>query len=453
MVQIGKEQHMRVRMYDAQGKLWADSFKLARALVPVRRPGSRAVERRTFARGIGPGGRLSRRRRRPARLRRAGRGTRRCLARGRSSPASSAAPRSSCAARPTARPVITAAAPVGLNGSTLLTTRNAADITQAVRDARTSLLKLIALALVVSIVLSLYLARTIINPLRRLGGAAVRVRLGRDREVEVPRMQQRGDEIGVLARAVSDMTAALRQRIDAVEVFGADLAHEIKNPFASLRSAIESLLKVKDEKLRAQLSQIAVHDVRRIDRLVTEISEASRIDAELSRATFEPIDLAALIENLVQAREDRGLKPAAGSRSPARRRAARSGRAAADRAGVENLLDNAVSFSPEAADRRRRARRRDAYARACATKARAFPSRDARRFPRFHSVRPRARVRRPQRPRPRHRATIAEAHDGSLTSPSGPTASPAPAWCSSCRRRERRSLPGGLRRRSADRAF
>src|SRR5690606_28617487 len=168
------------------------------------------------------------------------------------------------------------AAPVGLRGATLLTTRNAADITQAVRDARTSLLSIIAPALVVSIVLSLYLARTIIDPLRRPGGAAVRARLGRDREVEVPSIQQRGNEIGVLARAVSDMSVALRQRIDAVESFAADVAHEIKNPLASLRSAIESLPRVKDAELSAQLTQIAEHDVRRIDRQVTEIAEASR---------------------------------------------------------------------------------------------------------------------------------------------------------------------------------
>jgi two-component system sensor histidine kinase ChvG len=208
---------------------------------------------------------------------------------------------------PDRTPVITAATPVGNNGDMLLTLRNAPDITQAVRDARTSLLTIIALALLVSIVLSRYLARTIIVPLRRLNRAAVRVRLGREREVEVPRMQRRGDEIGVLARAMSDMTAALRQRIDAVESFAADVAHEIKNPLASLRSALESLPKVEDPALRMQLTDVAAHDVRRIDRLVTEIAEASRIDAELSRATFEAIDLAALIENVIRAREDRGL--------------------------------------------------------------------------------------------------------------------------------------------------
>jgi len=161
-------------------------------------------------------------------------------------------------------------------------------------------------------------------------------------------MQERGDEIGVLAGAVSDMTTALRQRIDAVEAFGADVAHEIKNPFASLRSAVESLAKVEDAALRKQLTEIARHDVRRIDRLVTEIAEASRIDAELSRATFEPVDLARLIENLVRAREDRGLNL---GRSIAvaceTTRTEVLGVPLRVERIVENLLDNAVSFSPE----------------------------------------------------------------------------------------------------------
>ncbi len=158
---------------------------------------------------------------------------------------------------------------------------------------------------------------------------------------------ERADEIGVLARAVSDMTATLRTRIDAVEAFAADVAHEIKNPLASLRSALDTLPRVTDPALRAQLNDIAAHDVRRIDRLVTEIAEASRVDAEISRATFDAVDIAALFENLVKARETRGSN------------AGRTIRLDHDGApqrvmGVplrlervaENLLDNAISFSP-----------------------------------------------------------------------------------------------------------
>src|SRR5690606_32102909 len=139
---------------------------------------------------------------------------------------------------------------------------------------------------------------------------------------------------------------ALRQRIDAVESFAADVAHEIKNPLASLRSAIESLPRVKDAELSAQLTQIAEHDVRRIDRLVTEIAEASRIDAELSRAKFETIDVGRLVENISQAREDRGLNGNVRIDIAHESRAARvQGVPMRLERVFENLLDIAVSFS------------------------------------------------------------------------------------------------------------
>lgn len=249
---------------------------------------------------------------------------------------------------PDETPVITAAAPVGVRGEMLLTTRNARDITQDVRDARGTLGIVLAVTLLISIQLSLFLARTIVQPLRALVRAAIRVRLGRDREVVVPRLPERGDEIGLLARALSDMTLALRHRIDSVETFAADVAHEIKNPLASLRSAIETMEKVEDPALRAELTGIAAHDVRRIDRLVTEIAEASRIDAELSRTQFEPVDLERLAGSLVTAREERhidqgrtvklvpfGPGPFVVPGDPARLERV-----------LENLVDNAVSFSP-----------------------------------------------------------------------------------------------------------
>ena len=422
MVQIGKEQHMRVRMYDAQGKLWADSFKLAEPSFafgdPVAAPWTedlaRGMDRAVdFLVGAAsppdyvepaednadawPEVVVAREQRRTqVELRRA----------------------------PDRTPVITAAAPVGLNGATLLTTRNASDITQAVRDARTQLLEIIALALVVSIALSLYLARTIINPLRRLGGAAVRVRLGRDREVEVPRMQQRGDEIGVLARAVSDMTTALRQRIDSVETFAADVAHEIKNPLTSLRSAVESLAKVQDTELRTELNKVALHDVRRVDRLVTEIAEASRIDAELSRATFELTDLSKLVENVIKAREDRGLNAGRKVEIERERRAARvMGVPLRLERVIENLLDNAVSFSPADGTIQVRVRRDDERARVTVCdQGPGIPEAEREKvFTRFHTARPE------EEEFGTHSGlglaiarTIAEAHDGSLTAEDRP---------------------------------
>ncbi|MEO5596997.1 MAG: HAMP domain-containing sensor histidine kinase, partial [Novosphingobium sp.] len=244
-------------------------------------------------------------------------------------------------------PVFTAAAPVGERGETLLTTRNATDITQRVRYARQTLAIIIGVALLLSIQLSLFLARTIVQPLRTLVNATVRVRLGRDREVIVPRLPERGDEIGLLARAVSDMASALRHRIDAVETFAADVAHELKNPLASLRSAIETLGKVDDPALRRQLTEIAAHDVRRIDRLVTEIADASRIDAQLSRTAFEPVDMLALLRALIGARAQSGIDAtcAIELHAPAKRIKVAGDAARLERVLV-NLLDNAVSFSP-----------------------------------------------------------------------------------------------------------
>lgn len=244
-------------------------------------------------------------------------------------------------------PVITAAAPVGLNGATLLTVRNAVDITESVRSARSALGIAVLMVLAASAMLSLFLARTIVTPLRQLARAAVQVRQGREREVEVPRLPARSDEIGLLARAVSDMTGGLRQRIDAVDSFAADVAHEIKNPLASLRSAIESLPRVEDPALRQELTEIATHDVRRIDRLVSEISDASRIDAEMSRATLEKIDMAALVRAIVGSREHRAENQDHRIELETRGFPAKvMGVGARLERVVENLLDNAVSFSP-----------------------------------------------------------------------------------------------------------
>ncbi len=346
---------------------------------------------------------------------------------------------------PDRTPILTAAIAIPAGGSTashapqrasvLLTERNDRDITTKVRDARQNIANVVAVALLVSVLLSLFLARTIVNPLRLLVRAAVRVRLGRERAVVVPRLPERRDEIGLLARAFSDMTTGLRQRIDAVESFAADVAHEIKNPLASLRSALDVLDKVDDPDLRRQLLDIAAHDVQRIDRLITEIADASRIDAELSRTTFQAVDLLALASALVGARERRipqdpashndpaGTDP---SEAPVRLFVRQIGDEAPVVAGdparlervLENLLDNAVSFSPPGGmvDVIVTARSGRVCVEVCDDGPGIPPEARERVFERFHSLRPAA------EDFGRHSGlglaiarTIVEAHQGTLT--------------------------------------
>ena len=235
------------------------------------------------------------------------------------------------------------------DGTALLATENARDITRTVRAERLRLGLVLAVAMLASTLLSLFLARTIVQPLQRLARAAVRVRLGRAREVTVPRLPERRDEIGMLARALSDMSIALRQRIDATDAFAADVSHELKNPIASLRSALDALDRVDRPDLRAQLMAIAQDDVRRLDRLVTDIAEASRVDAELSRTRFEPIDLGLLIETMVIAREARGVPRGVrlAFARPRKNVAVVLGEEQRLVRVLDNLIDNAISFSPD----------------------------------------------------------------------------------------------------------
>jgi two-component system sensor histidine kinase ChvG len=248
---------------------------------------------------------------------------------------------------PDRTPIITAAAPITSLG-VVMTAQNARDITQTVRVERFRLGVVLAIVVLASILLSLFLARTIVRPLRMLARAAVRVRLGRAREVVVPRLPERSDEIGMLARAISDMSQALRARIDATESFAADVTHELKNPLASLRSAVEGLSTVKDPELQARLLGIVRDDVHRLDRLITDISEASRLDAQLSRATFEPVDIGEMIQAIVRQRNDRGLPN--GMRLVFKRPSGEPlcvlGEGARLERVFDNLIENAISFSP-----------------------------------------------------------------------------------------------------------
>ncbi|MCY7397365.1 MAG: HAMP domain-containing protein [Sphingomonas bacterium] len=248
---------------------------------------------------------------------------------------------------PELTPVFSAAAPLA-DGSTLFVTDNDRDFTRTVRKQRRSLALALGMIAILSVFLSLFLARTIVRPLRRIAIAAHRVRLGRAREVRVPRLPSRRDEIGTLARAVSDMSQSLRHRIDNIEAFAADVTHELKNPLASLRSAVDSLDRVSDPALRTQLVDVIRQDVIRLDRLIGDISEAARTDAELARARFEPVDLGVLIGQIVaswEARRETGSVRLAFAR-PRRASTMVLGEPGRLARAIENLIDNAISFSP-----------------------------------------------------------------------------------------------------------
>jgi two-component system sensor histidine kinase ChvG len=234
----------------------------------------------------------------------------------------------------------------GPDPGVLLLTTNARDVRRVVRAERFNLGMVLLATLVLSALLSRFLARTIAAPLRKLANAAHRVRLGRAREVDVPLLPKRRDEIGLLARALHDMTQSLRQRIDATEAFAADVTHELKNPLASLRSAVDSLERVSDPALRCQLFDVIRQDVVRLDRLVVDIAEASRLDAELSRARFEPIDLGHLIEEMLPTWEGRREGVEIAFARPRAGTAVIMGDESRLARLIDNLVDNAISFSP-----------------------------------------------------------------------------------------------------------
>src|SRR5688572_6134718 len=188
----------------------------------------------------------------------------------------------------------------------LLLSTQGGDIDKIVAAERNSILRVFGVAAMVNVLLSIMLASTIANPLRRLAAAAVRVRRGVKSRQEIPDFSDRQDEIGNLSVAVRDMTNALYARIEAIESFAADVSHELKNPLTSLRSAVETLPIAKSETSRERLMEIIQHDVRRLDRLITDISDASRLDAELAREDATKVDLKKFVGDLVGAMRDAG---------------------------------------------------------------------------------------------------------------------------------------------------
>jgi two-component system sensor histidine kinase ChvG len=232
-------------------------------------------------------------------------------------------------------------------GAVMLST-GSGEIQAELRTVRLELLRIFAAALAVTVLLSFYLAGTIVRPIRRLAAAAARAR-GRRARVEIPDFTGRGDEIGDLSGALREMTDALWQRMSAIESFAADVAHEIKNPLSSLRSAVETATRIEDAHKQRRLMAIILDDVQRLDRLITDISDASRLDAELSRIELEPVDIAAMLRALVDVHEAAGGEgaPRLVLDLPERGRALCV-------PGIEtrlsqvfrNVIANAVSFSP-----------------------------------------------------------------------------------------------------------
>jgi two-component system sensor histidine kinase ChvG len=182
-------------------------------------------------------------------------------------------------------------------GALMLSTQGG-DIDQMVTAERLAILKVGGVASAVMIVLSLLLASTIAGPVRRLADSAERVRRRIRTRVEIPDFTRRRDEIGHLSGALRDMTEALYNRIEAIEMFAADVAHELKNPLTSLRSAVETLPLARNDNSRSRLLAVIEHDVKRLDRLISDISDASRLDAELQRQDMVPVDLRRLLTTL-----------------------------------------------------------------------------------------------------------------------------------------------------------
>ncbi len=231
----------------------------------------------------------------------------------------------------------------------LMLTRGSHAIDKALLEVRLDILKIFGIALTVTVLLSMYLASTIAQPIRRLADAAERVSKDHGRQQAIPDFAGRNDEIGDLAESLKDMTEALWQRMDAIESFAADVAHEIKNPLTSLRSAVETTARLKDPEQQRKLMEIIQADVVRLDRLISDISDASRLDAELSRAETGPVDLGAMLATLTDLHETTNE---GGPRVFLENIAAKNGPLMVD--GIEgrlaqvfqNLLTNAASFSP-----------------------------------------------------------------------------------------------------------
>jgi two-component system, OmpR family, sensor histidine kinase ChvG len=243
-----------------------------------------------------------------------------------------------------------------VRGALLLSTQGD-DIDRIIASERWAMVQVFLVSSLIMCVLSIFIAGTIAEPIRQLATAAERVRRGTRARREIPDFTGRSDEIGHLSGALRDMTKALYDRIEAIERFAADVAHELKNPLTSLRSAVETLPVARTPESRQRLLAILAHDVRRLDRLISDISDASRLDAELARADMDLIDLTRLLGAVVTVAnmvKDRDIRveltvayqgPAETANKPAFMVCGNDSRLGQV---FNNLIDNARSFSPAA---------------------------------------------------------------------------------------------------------
>lgn len=234
----------------------------------------------------------------------------------------------------------------------LLLSSEGNEIDRIVTAERLAILRIFLVAAIVIIVASIILAGTIANPLRRLSEAANKVRQGVDRRTEIPDFGNRRDEIGMLSTSIRSMTEALYSRIEAIERFAADVSHELKNPLTSLRSAVETLPLARTEESKERLHAVIQHDVRRLDRLITDISDASRLDAELAREKSEEVDLREVAQNVASMCADVNPRSVKISFASTPARAGPAGflvRGHEERLArvIINLVDNAKSFVAE----------------------------------------------------------------------------------------------------------